>query len=141
MNKQSIPKLVDQAKLSASLFDECDTALTELNEAFGTPYEASRKNLTNDLIVADKAGIDLSVFQGEDSLFKFPEFKTSIQVRVTKLPTAHEKLDRIDAKIRKFENELKILKAERKTLIQRLLLDGAVDLLTDKIVTAFTRIK
>jgi hypothetical protein len=141
MNKQSIPKLVDQAKLSASLFDECDTALTELNEAFGTPYEASRKNLTNDLIVAEKAGIDLSVFQGEESLFKFPDFRTNIQVRITRVPTRHDKIEKIDTKITRLENELKLLKAERKLLIQRLLSDGVVDLLTDKIVTAFTRIK
>lgn len=141
MTKQTVLKLVEQARTSAELYDECDNALTELNEAFGSPYEASRKNLTDDLILADRQGIDLSVFQGDESLFKFPELRTNIQVRVTRVPTRHDKLEKVDAKITRLENELKLLKEERKTLVKRLLLDGAVDLLTDKIVTAFSRIK
>lgn len=141
MTKISVSKLVEQGRISARLYDECDTALTELNDAFGNPYEAARKNLTNDLIKAEASDVDLSVFQGEDSLFKFPEFRTNIIVRVSYKPTANTKLEKIDAEIDALEQKLKLAKLKRKNLIEELKISQLVEFTTDKIVTAFSRIK
>lgn len=138
----TITTLVEQARTAAELFDECDKALMELNGSFGAPYEAARQNLTNDLVCVDSRNtVDLSVFQGPESLFKFPEFKTNIIVRVSTIPSPHSTLDKIEDKIEKLEQQLKLAKAERKALVERLKIQGKVDLLTDKITTAFTRIK
>jgi hypothetical protein len=141
MTKITVAKLVEQGRISARLYDECDTALAELNDAFGTPYENARKNLTGDLIKADASDIDLSVFQGEDSLFKFPEFQTNIIVRISHKPTAHAKLERIESEIEVLENKLKLAKLKRKNLIEELKLGRLIEFTTDKIVTAFSRIK
>lgn len=141
MTKLTIPTLVEQGKIAARLYDECDTALSELNNSFGTPYEAARTNLTTDLVCAERSGIDLSVFQGKESLFKYPEYNANIVVRITTVPTAHDKLDKIDEKIAQLELKLKQAKLERKHLVEQLKLSSAVDFVTEKIVTAFSRIK
>jgi hypothetical protein len=141
MPRPSVLQLVSQARQSAELFDECDHALTQLNASFGVPYESSRNNLIKDLTLAETAGLDLSIFQGSDSLFKFPEFQTNIIVRVTRTPTAHTKLEKLDARIEKLEKDLKIAKIERKKLVEQLTIGGAIDLITDKITTAFSRLK
>ena len=138
----TVTTLVEQARTAAELFDECDQALTELNDSFGAPYEAAKQNLINDLVCVDTRNtVDLSVFQGPASLFKFPEFKTNIIVRIARIPSPHSALDKLQDKIEKLEQQLKLAKAERKALITKLELQGKVDLLTDKITTAFTRIK
>lgn len=141
MPKPTISHLVERGRRTAELFDECDQALTALNESFGTPYEAARSNLTNDLEQADASGLSLETFQGPDSLFKFPEFGTNIIVRVTKAPTGHAKLDKVNARIEKLERDLKVARIERKKLVEQLSVMGAIDLLTDKITTAFSRLK
>lgn len=141
MPKPTISTLVEQGRRSAELFDQCDQALTALNESFGAPYEASRNNLTQDLQQAEASGLALDAFQGPDSLFKFPEFGTNIIVRVSKVPTGHAKLDKIDEQIDKLERQLKVAKIERKKLVEQLTVMGAIDMLTDKITTAFSRIK
>lgn len=141
MTKLTIPSLVEQGKLAARLYDECDNALSELNESFGTPYEAARTNLTADLMRADCSGLDLSVFQGKESLFKYPEYNANIVVRITAVPTANGKLDKIDEKIAQLELKLKQARLERKHLVEQLKLTSAVDFVTEKIVTAFSRIK
>jgi hypothetical protein len=141
MTKPSVLHLVERGRHTAELFDECDQALTALNESFGSPYEAARSNLTTDLQLAEASGLDLNVFQGSESLFKFPEFGTNIIVRVTKAPTGHAKLDKIDARIEKLERELKVARVERKKLVEQLSIMGTIDLITDKITTAFSRIK
>jgi hypothetical protein len=141
MSKLTISKLVDQGRVSARLYDECETALSELNEAFGTPYEAARANLTNDLIKAEVSDIDLSVFQGSDSLFKYPEYKTNIIVRISHKATGHAKLDKLNSDIEVLENKLKLAKLKRKNLTEELKIGGLITFTTDKIVTAFSRIK
>lgn len=141
MTKHTIAKLVEQGRHAASLYDECDTALTQLNDSFGIPYEASRSNLTNDLIQADVSGLDLSVFQGKDSLFKYPELDTHIVVRINRIATGNTKLDKLDRKIVDMEEKLKLLKLQRKHLTEELKSIGAVDLITDKITTVFNRLK
>lgn len=141
MTKLTVSKLVDQGRVSARLYDECDTALNELNEAFGAPYEAARSNLTTDLIRAEASDIDLSVFQGSDSLFKYPEYKTNIIVRISYKPTGHAKLDKINSEIETLENKLKLAKLKRKNLIEELKIGNLIEFTTDKIITAFSRIK
>jgi len=141
MTNPTIGTLVNQGKLAARLYDECDTALSELNEAFGTPYEAARNNLTQDLLKADHKGIDLSVFQGKESLLRFPEFNANIVVRITQIPTAHAKLEKLEQKISDLELKLKLAKLERKQTLEQLKVSEAIDFVTDKIITAFSRIK
>jgi hypothetical protein len=141
MSKLSVPNLVQQGKLAAHLYDECDVALSQLNESFGVPYDAARSNLTNDLVKADLSGVDLSLFQGKESLFRFPEHNANIVVRITKSPTAHSKIDKLDDKIAQLEQKLKVAKLERKQLIDQLKLTFKVDFITDKINLAFSRIK
>ena len=85
--------------------------------------------------------MDLSVFKGDDSLFKFPEFRTNIVVRIDRSPSPHSKLDKINDKIADLERKLKLAKIERDSLIKQLDLTGAVDLVTDKITAVFRRLK
>jgi hypothetical protein len=47
----------------------------------------------------------------------------------------------LDEKIAQLELKLKQAKLERKSLVEQLKLSSAVDFVTDKIVTAFSRIK
>jgi len=141
MTKPTINNLVEQGKVAARLYDECDTALTHLNESFGAPYESARTNLTTDLICADHSGIDLDVFKGKESLFRYPEYNTNIVVRITSIPTGHSRLEKLDQKIAQLELKLKQARLERKSLVEQLKLSSAVDFVTDKIVTAFSRIK
>jgi hypothetical protein len=141
MTKPTTQSLITQGRISAERYDSCDTALAELNEGFGAEYEAAKSNLTTMLVQADANELDLSVFQGNDSLFKFPEFKTNIVVRIDRVPTPHQKIDKLDEKIADLELKLKLAKSERKALIEQLILKGHVDLLTDKITAVFRRLK
>jgi len=133
--------LRSQGRIAAEAYDECDTALTELNDSYGITYEAARTNLTKDLILADGEGFDLSLYTGKDSEFRFEDINTNIVVKIYKKPSEHTKLDRIEERIQQHETELKVLKARRKALIEELLLRQEIHESTDKIVTAFTRIK
>ena len=141
MIKPTIADLVAQGRHAAEAYDECDTALTQLNDSFGKPYEASRCNLTNELIQADVSGLDLSVFQGEHSLFRFPELDTNIVVRIRRVPVGTDKLVKIDQKIAEMEQKVKLLKNQRKRLVDDLRIIGNTDFITDSITTAFQRLK
>ena len=141
MTKPTIADLVAQGRHAAEAYDECDTALTQLNDSFGKPYEASRCNLTNELIQADVSGLDLSVFQGEHSLFRFPELDTNIVVRIRRVPVGTDKLVKIDQKIAEMEQKVKLLKNQRKRLVDDLRIIGNTDFITDSITTAFQRLK
>ena len=141
MTKLTVPTLVQQGKLAARLYDECDIALSQLNESFGVSYDAARGNLTTDLLKAESSGVDLSLFQGTESLSRFPEHNANIIVRVTKTPTPHAKLEKLDDKIAQIEQKLKLAKLERKQLLEQLKLTFKVDFVTDKINLAFSRIK
>lgn len=142
MTKITQGSLVQLGRHAAETYDECDTALTQLNEGFGVAFEAARQNLSDDVnIAACRMGMDLSVFSGKSSLFRYEEFRTNIVVKVTKLPTEHEKLLKIDAKIEQLQNQLAKAKLQRKQLIEMLALDNQIDFTTDKVNLAFTRIK
>ena len=141
MTPVTTSKLLKQGRIAAERFDECDLALAELNDGFGKTYDASRNQLTSMLETADSAGIDLSQFKGDQSLFKFPDLRTNIVVRIDKLPTAHKSLEAVDKKIEKLELSLKLAKEERKHLVTKLSLKGSIDLVTAKVITSFRRIK
>jgi len=142
MTKITQTSLVQLGRHAAETYDECDTALTQLNEGFGVAYESARQNLSDDINTAVcQQGMDLSVFSGKSSLFKYEEFRTNIVVRVTQLPTEHEKLLKMDAKIEQLQKQLAKAKLQRKQLIQMLALDNQIDFTTDKVTLAFTRIK
>jgi hypothetical protein len=133
--------LRSQGRIAAEAWDECDTALTELQDGYGAPYEAARTNLTKDLILADGEGFDLDLYTGKDSEFRFDDINVNILVRISKKPSEHTKLDQIEDRILKAETDLKVLKARRKALIEELLLRQEIHESTDKIVAAFTRLK
>jgi hypothetical protein len=141
MAKVTTQSLIEQGRISAERYDACDIALAELNGSFGAEYEATRSNLTTMLCHAEHGGLDLSVFKGEDSLFKFPEFRTNIVVRIDRSPSPHPKIEKLNEKIADLERKLKIAKIERDSLIKQLDLTGAVDLVTDKITAVFRRLK
>jgi hypothetical protein len=127
--------------MAAERYDECDTALTALNEGFGKCYDSARNELTGMLVKADASQLDLNVFKGNESLFKFEEFRTNIVVRINRVPTPHEKLDKLDKKIADLETKLKLMKVQRKGLVEQLAIEGKVDMLTDKITAVFNRLK
>jgi hypothetical protein len=137
----NIITLTDLAHTAAGCWDECDHALTALNESYGAPYEASRTNLTKDLIIAESEGLDLSVFSGKESPFRFEDLKVNIAVKIYRKPSEHPKLEAIDAKITKVEKDLKVLKSKRKALIEELEIRNQIHQQTDKIVPAFSRMK
>lgn len=133
--------LVELGAIAAEAYDECDNALKALNESFGVPYEAAKDNLLRDVTAAESQGVDLSVFSGDQSRFRFPEHNTNIVVRISRIPTPHDKLDKLSAKVSKLEQELKVAKMQLKHAAEALVLTGECDQLTDKIVLAFTRLK
>lgn len=142
MAKITQTSLVQLGRHAAETYDECDTALTQLNEGFGIAFEAARQNLSDDVnIAACRMGMDLSVFSGKSSLFRYEEFRTNIVVKVSKLPTEHEQLLKMDDKIAELERKLKKAKLARKQLIESLALDNKIEFTTDKVNLAFTRIK
>jgi hypothetical protein len=133
--------LVELGAIAAEAYDECDTALQQLNDAFGTPYEAAKENLLRDIKLAERQGLDLSVFSGEGSRFKFQEYNANIVIRVSRIPTAHDKLSKLAERVEKLETELKLAKMQLKHTAQQLVVTGDCDEVTDKIVLAFTRLR
>lgn len=133
--------LVSLGEVAAQAWDECDVALQQLNEGFGRPYESAKDNLLRDVTLADQQGLDLSVFSGEHSRFKFKQFNTNIVVRIHRKPTPHARLEKLADRIQKVEHELKTLKMKLKHEAEQLIHAGECDNLTDKIVLAFGRIK
>lgn len=141
MKTQTFSSLVNSAKLAAESWNEFEIAQLACNQAFGVPFDAAKETLVTNVVLAESQNFDLSVFNGKESAFKFPDIETHIIVRVTRRPTPHTKLDKIDTKIEELEQKLKVAKVERKKLIEQLAITGGVDLVTDKINLAFTRLK
>jgi hypothetical protein len=134
-------ELVELGSLAAEAYDECDTALKALNDSFGLPYESAKDNLLRDVTLADTQGLDLSVFSGDNSRFKFPKHNTNIVVRISRVPTPHSKLAALAEKVSKLEAELKMAKMRFKHAAEQLVLSGECDERTEKISLAFTRLK
>jgi len=133
--------LVKLGSVAAEAFDDCDTALQQLNQSFGVPYEAARDNLLRDITLAEQEGMDLTVFSGDFSRFKFPAFNTNIVVRITRVPTPHDKLTKLADKVAKLEKELKLAKTQLKHMSEQLVIAGECDQLTEKITLAFSRMR
>lgn len=134
-------ELVSLGAVAAEAFDDFDTAQKQLNDSFGVPYTAAKDNLLRDVTIAESEGVDLRLFSGEESRFRFPTFNTNIVVRIHRKPTQHAKLEKLAAKVTKLESELKLAKMCLKHEAEHLIVAGACDEVTDKIVLAFTRIK
>jgi len=133
--------LVCLGERAASTWDERDRAQTALDVAFGTPFEAAKDNLLRDITIAESSGVDLSIFSGTDSRFKFPDLHTNIVVRITRKPTPHTKLEKLAEKVTKLEQELKVAKMQLKHTAEQLVAQHECDEVTDKITLAFTRLK
>lgn len=136
-----LPSILKLADTAANAWSECDIALVQVNEAFGTPFEAARDNLLADVTQADNEGFDLSLFSGAESKFKFPEYKTNIVVRISRKPTPHDKLQKLADKVADLEQQLKVAKLKLKQQAELLVQTGECDQVTDKISLAFTRLK
>jgi hypothetical protein len=132
--------LLDLGTKAADAWNDCDEALTQVSESFGSPFEAMRDHLQRDLIIADREGLDLSCFSGSDSRFKFPEVNAHIIVRISKKPTPHTRLEKAAERVAKLEQELKVAKHQLKALAEELVLKNEVDQVTDKIGLAFQRL-
>jgi hypothetical protein len=133
--------LVKLGAAAADAYDEKDQAQTALDESFGLPFNAARDNLLRDLEIAESQGLDLSLFSGDESRFRFPVSNTHIIVRVSKIPTPHVKLERLQAKVSKLEHELKLAKMALKHTTEQLIASRECDELTDRINLAFTRLR
>ncbi len=132
--------LVDLGAIAASAYDECDTAQKELNAAFGVPYDAAKDNLLRDVRIAKEEGLDLSLFSGDSSRFRYRQFNTNIVVKVFNTPTPHERLDKLANKVAELEQKLKVAKMQLKHTAEELVASGVCDEVVDKIVLAFTRL-
>lgn len=133
--------LLDLGTLAAESYDEYDVASQQLEQSFGVTYVAAKDNLLRDIRIAEKEGLDFSVFQGDDSRFKFPDFNAHIVIRVHKQPTAHDKLTKLADKVAKLEQELKLAKTMLKNTAEELIMKGQCDQVTEKITLAFSRLK
>ena len=136
-----LSSLLQLGDTAADAWSQCDLALVQVNEAFGTPFEAARDNLISDITQADTEGFDLSVFSGAESKFKFPAHKANIIVRIAKKPTPHTKLEKLADKVADLEQQLKIAKLKLKQQAELLVKTGECDQVTDRITLAFTRLK
>ena len=136
-----LPSILKLADTAANAWSECDIALVQVNEAFGTPFEAARDNLLADVTQADNEGFDLSLFSGAESKFKFPQYKTNIVVRISSKPTPHDKLQKLADKVADLEQQLRVAKLKLKQQAELLVQTGECDQVTDKISLAFTRLK
>jgi len=138
-NNMKIDKLQSKARDSARLWAACDEALAQVDEAFGTPWQASRDILNTALTVAESRGFELEELQGPDSPFRFPDIGTQVIVRVSRLPVPCDELAKLDMRIEKIERELKLLKNKRKSLLEELKIRG-LEFVTSKITTAYKHI-
>jgi hypothetical protein len=136
-----LPSILKLADTAANAWSECDIALVQVNEAFGTPFEAARDNLLADVTQADSEGFDLSLFSGAESKFKFPQYKTNIVVRISRKPTPHDKLQKLADKVADLEQQLRVARLKLKQQAELLVQTGECDQVTDKISLAFTRLK
>jgi hypothetical protein len=136
-----LPSILKLADTAANAWSECDIALVQVNEAFGTPFEAARDNLLADVTQADSEDFDLSLFSGAESKFKFPEYKTNIVVRISRKPTPHDKLQKLADKVADLEQQLRVARLKLKQQAELLVQTGECDQVTDKISLAFTRLK
>ena len=132
--------LYDLGRSAAESYNEYDNAQVALEESFGVEHKATKSDLLRDVIIADKEGLDLSVFSGDDSRFKFPEFKTNIVVRYYKEPTTHDKLVKLTNAVKAKEDELKLAKLKLKHATEELIAKGECDEITARISLAFTRL-
>lgn len=133
-------QLYDLGLLAAQSFNEYDLASVALEGSFGTEHKATKGNLLRDVTIAEKEGLDLSVFSGADSRFKFPDFNTNIVVRIYKEPTPHAKLAKLAAAVEAKEAELKIAKMKLKHATEELIAKGECDEITARVGLAFTRL-
>ena len=141
MNTPTFRELLSAGRTAAECWNELDIASVALQQSFGTPFDAAKGNLLTDLNVAESRGCDLSPFSGSQSAFKFPDIESHIVVRFTHKATPHKTVDKLNAKIEKLEAELKAAKVARKAAIEQLIIKGDMDMITDKITVAFTRLK
>jgi len=132
--------LYDLGRFAAESYNEYDNAQVALEESFGVEHKATKSDLLRDVIIADKEGLDLSVFSGDDSRFKFPEFNTNIVVRYYKEPTTHDKLVKLANAVKAKEDELKLAKLKLKHATEELIAKGECDEITARISLAFTRL-
>jgi|TARA_E500000178_G_C16533041_1_gene535324 hypothetical protein len=135
-----LSEITKRGRNAALLWDECDEALASVNETFGEPFESARDTLNASLLSAASSEIDFETFKGNNNPLRFEDLKIMVIVRPSVLPVPDKRLDILNVRIEKAEETLKLLKAERKSLIEKLKIKGH-EFVTEKVITAFRRIK
>jgi hypothetical protein len=133
-------QLYELGLTAAQSFNEYDLGSQALEESFGVEHKATKGNLLRDITIAEKEGLNLSDFSGEESRFKFPEFNTNIVVRIYREATPHSKIAKLAEVVATKEAELKLAKLKLKHATEQLVATKECDLVTDKISLAFTRL-
>jgi len=134
-----IKKILKQAFTAASDWGEYDRAKAQMEEAYESPWKATRSALNKLLYNAACDGMDLTQFQGEDSPLRFKELGALVIVRHHRIPTPVEQLTIIDERIARKKQELDLLKTKRESLIKQLQIKNH-EFVTSKVDTAFTRL-
>lgn len=133
-------ELYDLGRMAAESYNDYDNAQVALEDSFGVPYSATKSSLLRDITIAEKEGLDLSSFSGDNSRFKFPDLNTNIVVRYYKEPTTHAKLAKLAQAVKAKEDELKLAKLKLKHATEELIAKGECDEITARISLAFTRL-
>jgi hypothetical protein len=133
-------QLYDLGFTAAQSFNEYDLGSQALEAGFGVEHKATKGDLLRDVTIAEREGLDLSTFSGEDSRFKFPDFNTNIVVRIYREPTPHTKLAKLAEAVAAKEAELKLAKLKLKHTTEQLIAKGECDEITARIVLAFARL-
>lgn len=134
-----IKKIIKQAFTAASDWGEYDRAKAQMEEAYESPWKATRSALNKLLYNAACDGMDLTQFQGKDSPLRFEELGALVIVRHQRIPTPVEQLTTIDERIYRKKQELDVLKERRESLIAQLQIKNH-EFVTSKVDTAFKRL-
>tara|TARA_R100000734_G_C3272285_1_gene67979 strand:- start:56 stop:469 length:414 start_codon:yes stop_codon:yes gene_type:complete len=135
-----LSELIKRGHDTALKWSECDEALVAVNETFGEPYDSARKALHNDLLVATSREVPLDTFKGKNNPLRFEDLKVLVVVKPSLIPAPHKKLEDVDARIERLERELKLARADRSSIIDKLKIKNH-EFVISQISTQFRHIK
>lgn len=136
----TITKLIKKAEKAAEAWSESDLALIQWQESFGHAFDTRKENLTADLESQARKGLDLNQFQGKETPFRFDDLGAHIVVRVTKVPTPHEELQKVEDEIAELKKQIKVLELQKKAVLGQLTLEEEIKFSVEKVGLAFKRI-
>lgn len=138
----NLNRLLSNGKEAATYWRDVNDQLDLIQDSGSSQkYDHARELVQHELTKQALIGEDLSVFQGKDSPFIFPEEECHIVVRMNRIITPHTKLETIQEKIDKKKLELKKLEADLKAEQQKLLIDEKVQEIVEKVSLQFRNYK